>query len=86
MLNIEKSQRDSLDSERHFLVHDAVRHTHAGQAIPAEFLASISLCLRYAEPGDRLHLRSPTAESSVLVASSTAGTSARGAPTDVRHQ
>lgn len=81
-----KISKRFLCSERRFLVHDAVCHTYAGQAIPAVFLASTRHCLRYAEPGDRLHLGSPTAESSVLVAPSTAETSARGAPTDVRHQ
>lgn len=83
------SKRDSkrlLCSNRRFLVHDAVRRAYAGQAIQTEFLASTRPCQRHAEPGDRLHLGFPTAESSVFVAPSTDGTSAHGSPTDVRHQ
>lgn len=72
--------------KRHLLVLDAVRYTHARQAIPYEFLASPRRTLRCTELDDRLHLGSPTAESSTLAVPSTPDTSARGAPTDVRHQ
>lgn len=72
--------------KRCFLVLDAVRYTHARQAIPYEFLASPRRSLRYAEPDDRLHLGSLTAESSTLAVPSTSDASACGAPTDVRHQ
>lgn len=71
---------------RRLLVLDAIHYTHAKQAIPNEFLASPLCSLRYAESADRLRLESPAAESSTLAIPSTPDTSARGAPTDVRHQ
>lgn len=71
---------------RCFLVLDALRYTHDGQAVPTEFLAGPRHSLRRAESGDRLRLRASTSESSTLAVPSEAETSARGAATDVRHQ
>lgn len=71
---------------RYRLVFDAVRRAHVKQAVPAKFLAGSRRSLRRTESGDRRRLRSPIAQPPALAVRSEAETSARGAPTDVRHQ